>query len=124
MSTASRSLPFVTRVVNTGARDIIARDRARAQKYLASIHPHGPVAFHNAELRKRRRTLTGGNHAKTGTGTTTDDSIDVTDAGTLWRGGSSLPVGADKVYNDRRDVYGFGRRRQPCYPVHLADRYG
>jgi len=81
MSSALNSLPFATRIVQTGARDIIARDRVRAQRLLAGLHPHGPVAFHNAELRRRRRSHHPV-HAGAGSGASTDDSIDVTDAGT------------------------------------------
>lgn len=95
------SVPFAARIVTSNAREILARDRARAQKLLAGLHPHGPAAFHKQELRKRHphhhkkhhasgtgdaSGTTGSGGATTGSGaagSTPDggDSIDVTDAG-------------------------------------------
>ncbi|OJT15186.1 Polyporopepsin [Trametes pubescens] len=109
---ASRSVPFVTRVAGRHAKDIIARDRARAQKILQGINPHGPAAFH--ELRRRRHHGRhghehGGGDIGTGTGTGTGSSgtggtgaapptstpgggVDVTDAGVTYT--ASVGVGS------------------------------
>ncbi|KAI0648160.1 acid protease [Trametes meyenii] len=112
---ASRSVPFVTRVAGRHAKDIIARDKARAQKILQGINPHGPAAFH--ELRGRRHGHHGHHHhghgaggASAGTGTgagtgdgsagstgaappssTTGGGVDVTDAGVTYT--ASVGVG-------------------------------
>ncbi|KIY46755.1 acid protease [Fistulina hepatica ATCC 64428] len=43
-----RSLPFATSLVKRHAKDILARDRARAQKLLAGLSPHGPRATRQA----------------------------------------------------------------------------
>lgn len=103
----SQTLGFTARVIkNTSAREIVTRDRARAQKLLAGLHPHGPAAFHQQELRRRSHhphkrghhvagsgaasggTTGGSGGTGTGTGGGTGaasgedgDSIDVTDAG-------------------------------------------
>ncbi|KAI0826845.1 acid protease [Trametes gibbosa] len=77
---ASRSVPFVTRVAGRHAKDILARDRARAQKIAQGINPHGPAAFH--ELRRRRH----GHHGH-GSG-----GVDVTDAGVTYT--ASVGVGS------------------------------
>ncbi|EIW59132.1 acid protease [Trametes versicolor FP-101664 SS1] len=107
---ASRSVPFVTRVAGRHAKDIIARDRARAQKILQGINPHGPAAFH--ELRRRRHHGRhghghGGGDIGTGTGTgssgtgstgaapptsTPGGGVDVTDAGVTYT--ASVGVGS------------------------------
>ncbi|KAH9016897.1 acid protease [Lactarius pseudohatsudake] len=48
------ALPFTSTVkISGGARAIIAHDRARAQKYLAGIQPHGPNAHKLTKLRSR-----------------------------------------------------------------------
>ncbi|THH09752.1 hypothetical protein EW146_g8592 [Bondarzewia mesenterica] len=108
MSTAS-TLPFVTRVCQTGGRDIVARDHARAQKLLAGLQPHGPAAFHSAELRKRgaihpefrsrhhshhHHTTTGGGSGTTAPGGSPSEgeTIDVTDAGVTYT--ASVGVGS------------------------------
>ncbi|TFK52338.1 acid protease [Heliocybe sulcata] len=76
------SLPFTARLKGGHARDIVARDQARAQKFLAGLHPHGPVAFHEARRRRRHhhghhgQALSDMSAAAGGTG----KSIDVTDA--------------------------------------------
>lgn len=107
---ASRSVPFVTRVAGRHAKDIIARDKARAQKILQGINPHGPAAFH--ELRRRRHHGRhghghGGGDIGTGTGTgssgtgstgaapptsTPGGGVDVTDAGVTYT--ASVGVGS------------------------------
>lgn len=105
---ASRSIPFVTRVAGRHAKDIIAGDRARAQKILQGINPHGPAAFH--ELRRRRHHGRHGHGGSgTGPGTPTSGSgtggtgaappistpgggVDVTDAGVTYT--ASVGVGS------------------------------
>ncbi|KAI0766435.1 acid protease [Trametes elegans] len=96
---ASRSVPFVSRIAGRHAKDIIARDKARAQKILQGINPHGPTAFH--ELRRRRHDHHhghghGGGNSGAGTGGSTGgsgaapptsssgDGVDVTDAGVTY----------------------------------------
>lgn len=88
------ALPFAARVVATHARDILARDRQRAQKLLAGINPHGPARFH--ELRKR-----GGHHHGAGAGgggsqadapSSDSTGVDVTDAGVTYT--ASVGVGS------------------------------
>src|ERR1700734_762129 len=89
-----RSVPFTTRLTQNGARDILARDQARAKKLLSGLHPHGPAAFH--EARKRRHH---GHHhyyhhkdsavvpaefaSEGASDAASDPSVDVTDAGML-----------------------------------------
>ncbi|RPD62286.1 acid protease [Lentinus tigrinus ALCF2SS1-6] len=63
------TIPFVTRIAGRHAKDILARDRARAQKIMQGINPHGPAAFH--EARRRRH---GHHHHGHGGGSTTDPS--------------------------------------------------
>ncbi|KAI0040822.1 acid protease [Auriscalpium vulgare] len=114
----SHSLRFATKFANTGARDILARDRARAQKLLAGIQPHGPAAYHAHELRTR-----GAHHRKhaataphSAASAAAGDTIDVTDAAVTYTasvgvgspatdftllidtGSSNTWVGADKKY--------------------------
>ncbi|PCH40297.1 acid protease [Wolfiporia cocos MD-104 SS10] len=50
-----RSLPFNTRLTVGNAREILARDRARAQKILAGVNPHGPLALREARRRHGER---------------------------------------------------------------------
>ena len=45
------SLPFIARIVSRHAKDILTRDRARAQKIIQNINPHGPAL--REALRKR-----------------------------------------------------------------------
>ncbi|KAI0670888.1 acid protease [Trametes maxima] len=85
---ASRSVPFVTRVAGRHAKDIIARDRARAQKILQGINPHGPAAFH--ELRRRRH----GHHGHHGHGHGAGGASAGTGTGTGTSGGSTGGTGA------------------------------
>ncbi|KAI0354862.1 acid protease [Trametes cingulata] len=118
---ASRSVPFVTRVAGRHAKDIIARDRARAQKIMQCINPHGPVAFH--ELRRRRH------HGHHGHG----HGVDVTDAGVTYTasvgvgnpatqytllidtGSSNTWVGADKPYRPTSSSKSTGQRVSVSY---------
>lgn len=46
------SIPFIARIASRHAKDILTRDRARAQKIIQNINPHGPAAFREA-LRRR-----------------------------------------------------------------------
>ena len=81
-------IPFNTRLVTKHAKHILQADRARARKFLAGLHPHGPNATH--ELRKRRHHPRHHHHGTTttdpstgsGTAPVDGDSIDVTNAGT------------------------------------------
>lgn len=83
------SIPFSSRVVAHGAKNILAQDQARARKLLQGVSPSGPLAFQRS---RRIRELRRGRHhhdeisddmlsdlpedppASTG-------SVDVTDAG-------------------------------------------
>lgn len=89
-SPAQHPLRFTSAIkVAEGARAILARDKARAQKFLAGVQPHGPNAHKSTELRRRtaHHHHDHGHHsqkvvsalARDGTG----DTIDVTDAGSL-----------------------------------------
>jgi hypothetical protein len=61
-----------------GARTVVARDTARARKFLAGIQPHGPKAFNSPERRVRSRP---GGSAKLATEVQDPgDTIDATDA--------------------------------------------
>lgn len=84
------SIPFSTRLAH-GAKNILARDQARAQKLLKGVHPIGPLAFQES---RRARELHRGRHhhhkeqvptttqpSKGGSAPSGDSSIDVTDAG-------------------------------------------
>ncbi|KAI0311766.1 acid protease [Amylostereum chailletii] len=64
---ASNCLRFTASVAQTGAREILKRDRARAQKLIAGIQPHGPLASQTAPAPG------GGSDAE-------GETIDVTDA--------------------------------------------
>lgn len=80
------SLPFTSTVnISDGARAIIARDQARAQKFLAGIQPHGPNAHKLTELRHRVTQNAHAHHGHKGFSPrdATGDTIDVTDAGPL-----------------------------------------
>ncbi|TFK52340.1 acid protease [Heliocybe sulcata] len=99
-----RSLPFTTRFAGRHAKEIVARDKARAQKFLAGLHPHGPAVFHEARRRRgHHHHGSGGGNTGSGTGTGTGggsgtapsggsgSSIDVTDAGVTYT--ASVGVG-------------------------------
>lgn len=84
------------------AKDILARDVARARKVIAGVQPHGPRAFHEAARKRHHHHSTepsqptqpsGGSGGSDG-----ELSIDVTDSG------SSLVWGANACC---ADDYGF-----------------
>jgi hypothetical protein len=78
-----RSVPFKTRLAHKGAKDLLARDKARAKKLVAGLHPHGPVAFHERlSLRRRGDGSTTDPASGGGSAAAAEGSIDVTDAGT------------------------------------------
>lgn len=68
------SISFKTHI-GYNAKHILASDKARAQKLLAGMHPHGPVAFH-------ARLMDHGNDDSPVdiAAAEPDQSIDVTDA--------------------------------------------
>lgn len=73
------SIPFHTRVSH-GAKHILSRDKARAEKLLAGLHAHGPAAF----LAKKRASASPPQPQQVpaqGDSTAPKDSIDVIDAG-------------------------------------------
>jgi len=103
------SVPFVTRIVGTHAKEILARDRARAQKVLAGLHPHGPLGVRNRRIAHHHRhhhdhhgasdaaASQGGSGTGTGTGgaappSSDDSGVDVTDAGVTYT--ASVGVGS------------------------------
>lgn len=105
--TVHHPLHFTATVkASEGARAIIARDKARAQKFLAAIQPHGPNAHKLTELRSRatQHQHAHGHHqhghqvvsplSRDATG----DTIDVTDAGSFpvspFRRGANISVPA------------------------------
>ncbi|PBK75146.1 related to Polyporopepsin [Armillaria ostoyae] len=93
------ALPFASRLhPKVGhAKDILARDRARAQKLLAGVQPSGPVGIQ--ELRAKRSHHRHHHHGSEGTKPTepndqtggNDNSIDVTDAAVTYT--TSVKVG-------------------------------
>ncbi|OCH92611.1 acid protease [Obba rivulosa] len=98
-----RSLPIAPRFAFGSAKELIARDRARAQKVVQGLHPHGPVTFR--ESRRARRhghhhhgtsgASTGTGGGSTGSGTDpspTSGGVDVTDAGVTYT--ASVGVGS------------------------------
>jgi hypothetical protein len=98
-SPAQHPLRFTSAIkVAEGARAILARDKARAQKFLAGVQPHGPNAHKSTELRRRtaHHHHDHGHHsqkvvsalARDGTG----DTIDVTDAAVTYT--ASVGVGS------------------------------
>lgn len=86
------AVPFASRIVGRHGREIIARDRARAQKILAGHGAHGPHGVR--ELRKSRHH---GHHGSSSGGTASDppaangQTVDVTDAGVTYT--ASVGVG-------------------------------
>jgi hypothetical protein len=119
-----RSVPFTTRLTQGGARDILARDRARAKKLLSGLHPHGPAAFHEARKRRHHghnrrhdvlltQPVTGG-----GSDAASDGSIDVTDAGM-----SSLRVCflTDRCLSCRGYIHFICWCRLACYSVYTSN---
>ena len=83
--TAHHTLRFTSAVkVSDGARAIISRDKARAQRFLAGIQPHGPSAHKLTELRSRvTHHHRAHDHPTHGHQPPIGDTIDVTDAGSF-----------------------------------------
>ncbi|CCM04929.1 uncharacterized protein FIBRA_07126 [Fibroporia radiculosa] len=94
-----RSLPFSSRLTFASAKELIATDKARAQKLLQGINPHGPLALyesrrrrHEHERHERHERHEQHRHGHRTTGATTDtgstgsgttdagDGVNVTDA--------------------------------------------
>ncbi|KAG7445696.1 acid protease [Guyanagaster necrorhizus] len=80
------ALPFASRLhPKVGhAKDILARDRARAQKLLAGIQPHGPLGIQELRAKKshhHHHHHRGPETSEPSDPTGNDNSIDVTDAG-------------------------------------------
>ncbi|KAG0703772.1 acid protease [Suillus ampliporus] len=120
-----RAIPFATqlRAAKGGAKELLERDRARAQKFLAGKSHHGPSAKAVGEFRQRHHhkgttappstTLPSG----TGGSSATPNTIDVTDSGVTYTmqvgvgnpatqytllidtGSSNTWVGANTAYN-------------------------
>ncbi|KAF7796287.1 hypothetical protein EIP86_007463 [Pleurotus ostreatoroseus] len=108
MSMMNKVLPFTSRIVARSGKEMVQRDRERAQKLLAGVHPHGPLHF-----RERRRhhprhhhghgsapapsDLSSGGGTGTGSGTggappsSAGAGVDVTDAGVTYT--ASVGVG-------------------------------
>ncbi|KAF8158022.1 aspartic peptidase domain-containing protein [Crassisporium funariophilum] len=94
------AIPFNTRV-KQGAKHIVAHDKARAQKLLKGLHPHGPQAFKAAEMHHHGHHHHGGAPTQpsqpsqpspfppAGDTDAASNSIDVTDAAVTY----TLPVG-------------------------------
>ncbi|KAG6826335.1 hypothetical protein H0H92_000282 [Tricholoma furcatifolium] len=68
-----KSIPFETRLAHD-AKQILARDQARAKKLIAGLKPHGPSAFHSKPENKRNNAIDSG----------AQDSLDVTEAGVAY----------------------------------------
>ncbi|KAH9008849.1 acid protease, partial [Lactarius deliciosus] len=104
------ALPFTSTVnIFGGARAIIARDRARAQKFFAGVQPHGPNA-HNP----LSRDATGDTIDVTDTGVTYTASVGVGSPATDYTllidtGSSNTWVGADKEYHQTRTSNNTGK---------------
>ncbi|KAJ8593943.1 acid protease [Rhizopogon salebrosus TDB-379] len=126
-----RSVPFATRLRATrgGAKELLQRDRARAQKFLAGKSPHGPLPLVDEHRRRHHHKGTAPTVPSTtapstttpaGTGGSSTDgssSIDVTDSGVTYTmevgvgnpatqytllidtGSSNTWVGANAPYN-------------------------
>ncbi|KAJ3488415.1 hypothetical protein NLI96_g2845 [Meripilus lineatus] len=110
-----QSVRFTTRVAVNHARELLARDRARTQKFIAGIGAHGPMVHFEG---RRRGHHHGGSSDPTGTTPTSSEptGIDVTDSGVTYTaavgvgnpptsytllidtGSSNTWVGADKKY--------------------------
>ncbi|KAG5645987.1 hypothetical protein DXG03_004588 [Asterophora parasitica] len=100
------AIPFETRIIHD-AKQILARDRERAEKLFTGVHAHGPNAFHSKKKKVR-------NNANA---TAARSLVDATDAGSIAYtvpvnvgqppktfsllldiGSSNIWVGADKDY--------------------------
>ncbi|KAH9053960.1 acid protease [Lactarius deliciosus] len=122
------ALPFTSTVnIFGGARAIIARDRARAQKFLAGVQPHGPNAHKLTKLRSRVTHHRGRQIISPLSRDATGDTIDVTDTGVTYTasvgvgspatdytllidtGSSNTWVGADKEYHQTRTSNNTGK---------------
>ncbi|EKM51579.1 uncharacterized protein PHACADRAFT_261805 [Phanerochaete carnosa HHB-10118-sp] len=109
MSVAN-AIPFVGRFTARRGKDIIAHDRARAQKILQGAHPHGPIGareFRTRHGNHHHHRHHGGSDAASGGGSTTGTGsggstgtapssdgtgVDVTDAGVTYT--ASVGVGS------------------------------
>lgn len=89
------SLPFASRIARKHARDIVALDKARAQKLLAGVNPHGPRGAQSFAARRRHHhegTHPGGSTGGNNEGdNNASDGVDVTDAGVTYT--ASVGVG-------------------------------
>lgn len=117
-----RSVPFATRLTHQGAKDILTRDRARAQKLLAGIQPHGPAGFH--EVRNRRHHRGDSAAVRTepvsegGSAASSPESIDVTDAGMSNR---RVRSSASLYFMGRGHLHSTCGRWIASYPVYTFD---
>jgi len=81
-----KSIPIQARI-HRNAKQILARDRGHAQKFLAGLHPHGPHAFHARKLHHPDLSGKAQHFAElavvppAGDAAAAHNSIDVTDAG-------------------------------------------
>jgi hypothetical protein len=84
-----RGVPFATRLraAQGGARELLSRDRARAQQFLTGNSPHGPLPFTDEHSRDHDRSTTAPSTTASSTGaegTGGTSSIDVTDSGVTY----------------------------------------
>ncbi|KIK69780.1 hypothetical protein GYMLUDRAFT_34177 [Collybiopsis luxurians FD-317 M1] len=79
-----KSLPFASALGRTKPvshfKHLIEHDRARAQKLLAGLSPHGPGTVHEARRKRHHHHHHATSDAASGGGAASGDSIDVTDA--------------------------------------------
>ncbi|KAJ7643871.1 acid protease [Roridomyces roridus] len=116
-----KAIPFSTRLLQGGAKHIVAADKARARKFLSGVHPHGPLMRNKSHAHKHHHRAphhaAGGAEDATGGAEAADPgSIDVTDAAVTYTmsvgvgspatqytllidtGSSNTWVGADQKY--------------------------
>ena len=87
------TLPFASHLSTSNARELIERDRARAQKLARAIHPHGPKAFKEARRRRHHHGQGGGTSGDPpASGGSGEAGVDVTDAGVTYT--ASVGVGS------------------------------
>lgn len=92
------TLPFASCLSSNNARELIERDKARAQKIAQGIHPHGPKAFKEARRRRHHHHHGhggAGGDPPTSSPPTSDPGsagVDVTDAGVTYT--TSVGVGS------------------------------
>jgi hypothetical protein len=86
-----RGVPFATRLraAQGGARELLSRDRARAQQFLAGNSPHGPLPFTDEHSRDHDKSTTvpsttASSTGAEGAGADGTSSIDVTDSGVTY----------------------------------------